>query len=47
MGQTVINYIKQKKNNVYKDFKVGTVTEEYYKLYRNTLNHTIRMAKQS
>lgn len=44
--QAVINSIKTK-NNLYKDFKVGIVTEDFYKQYRNTLSQTIRRAKQS
>ena len=44
--QAIINSIRTK-NNLYKDFKVGAITEEYYKLYRNTLNHNIKQAKQS
>ena len=44
--QSVINSIKTK-NNLYKDFKIGAVSELYYKTYRNTLNQSIKQAKQS
>lgn len=42
--QTVINSIKTK-NNLYKDYKIGAVTEAYYKQYRNILNATIKNSK--
>ena len=42
----VIKSIKTK-NNLYKDYKVGAVTENQYKLYRNMLNRIISNAKKS
>ena len=44
--QAVINSIRTK-NNLYKDFKVGAVSKEHYRQYRNSLNTTIKHAKQS
>ena len=46
ISQAVINSIRTK-NNLYKDFKVGAVSENYYKHYRNTLNNTIKLTKKS
>ena len=45
ISQAVINSIRTK-NNLYKDFKVGAVGEDYYKHYRNTLNNTIKLTKK-
>ena len=42
----VIKSIKTK-NNLCKDYKVGAVTENQYKLYRNMLNRIISNAKKS
>ena len=44
--QAVINSIRTK-NYLYKDYKIGAVTEAQYKQYRNVLNTTIRQAKKS
>ena len=35
------------KNKLFKDFKVGAITYDDYKLYRNTLNNVVRAAKQN
>lgn len=45
INQEIINAIKTK-NKLYKDFKIGAVTEQQYKQYRNTLNYTIKQVKQ-
>ena len=42
----VIKSIKTK-NNLYKDYKVGAITESHYKTYRNTLNRIVSNAKNS
>lgn len=42
----VINAIKTK-NKLYKDSKIGVISEEHYKAYRNKLNSTIKQLKQS
>ena len=44
ISQAVLNSIKLK-NNLYKDFKIGNINENYYKIYRNILNKTIKNAK--
>lgn len=44
--QAVLNSIKTK-NNLYKDYKIGAITENQFKEYRNKLNRTIKQAKQS
>ena len=46
INQEIINAVKTK-NKLYKDFKVGAVTEAQYKQYRNALNNTIKFAKHS
>ena len=46
INQTLINSIKNK-NNMYKDFKVGAITEGEFKQYRNRLNRIIKDAKQT
>ena len=46
ISQAVLNSIKTK-NYLYKDYKVGAVTETQYKQYQNILNTTIRQAKNS
>ena len=46
ISQAVLNSIKTK-NYLYKDYKMGGVTEAQYKQYRNILNNTIRQAKKS
>ena len=45
LSQAVLNSIKSK-NFLYKDFKIGAVTEFQYKKYRNILNNTIKQAKK-
>ena len=42
----VIKSIKTK-NNLFKDYKIGIVTESYYKQYRNVLNKIIKNYKNS
>ena len=44
--QSVLNSIRTK-NYLYKDYKVGAITETQYKQYRNMLNTTIRQAKKN
>ena len=46
ISQAVLNSIKFK-NKLYKDYKIGAVTESYYKRYRNSLNKVIKSAKNS
>ena len=46
ISQSVLNSIRTK-SFLYKDYKVGAVTEIQYKQYRNMLNTTIRQAKRS
>ncbi len=45
ISQAVINSIRTK-NYLYKDYKIGGVSEAQYKQYRNILNTTIRNAKK-
>ena len=42
--QTIINSIKRK-NSMYKDYKIGAISESEFKKYRNTLNCIIKQAK--
>lgn len=44
--QAIINSIKRK-NNMYKDFKIGAITELEFKRFRNTLNRLIKHTKSS
>ena len=44
ISQAVLNSIKFK-NALYKDFKIGIISGNYYKTYRNILNKTIKNAK--
>ena len=44
--QNILNSIKTK-NDLYKDFKIGIVTERQFKDYRNTLNALIKETKKS
>ena len=46
INKEVINAIRIK-NKLYKDFKIGAVTEEQYKQYRNALNNDIKQLKQT
>ena len=46
ISQAVLNSIKFK-NKLYKDYKIGAVTESQYKSYRNSLNKVITSAKKS
>ena len=46
INQDVINAIKNE-NKLFKDFKVGAVSEEQYKQYRNALNNNIKQLKQT
>ena len=41
----IITSIK-KKNNLFKNFKLGLVSEHEYKIYRNTFNSLIKLAKK-
>ena len=42
----VLNSIKNK-NKLFKDFKVGAISFEEYRIFRNTLNKVVRSAKQT
>ena len=46
INNDILNAIKTK-NRLYKDFKIGLVTELQYKQYRNVLNTTIKQRKKS
>ena len=44
--KAVLNSIRLK-NNLFKDYKIGAISENYYKQYRNTLNKVIKNAKEA
>ena len=46
ISNAVVNSIKNK-NRLFKDYKVGAITIEEYKVYRNTLNNLVKSAKKN